>query len=183
MKVPLRYQMTESDSGKITLFNTISYLFDRELVDKNLIKSVYRHSIDESNILLKQESICDFGKRIFDKKKYNLELYRYDREEVNIKIIKDMMKDNNTIMIIRLYLFGKTHYCLVTSIDKNYIYLFDPYYLDETYFDEYRMVELVDTELFHYNRKVSIKRFNSMNLSDYALGPVEHRECLIIKKN
>ena len=74
MKIPLRFQMTETDSGKTTLLNAISYLFDRELVDKNLIKSIYKHSIDETNILLKQETICDFGKKILDKKKYYLEL-------------------------------------------------------------------------------------------------------------
>jgi hypothetical protein len=92
------------------------------------------------------------------------------------------MKDDNTIMIIHVTLFGKSHYCLATSIDANYIYLFDPYYLDETYYDEDRMVELVYDEPFEYNRKVSLKRFNSMKLSDYALGPTEHRECLIIKQ-
>ena len=92
-----------------------------------------------------------------------------------------MMKDKNTIMIIRVYLFNKSHYCLATSIDKNYIYLFDPYYLDETYFDIERMVELIDNEPFEFNRKINLKRFNSMNLSDYSMGPLEQRECLIIK--
>ncbi len=92
------------------------------------------------------------------------------------------MKDDNTIMIIHVTLFGKSHYCLTTGIDANYIYLFDPYYLDETYFDDYRMVELVYDSPFNFNRKVNIKRFNSMTLSDYSLGPIEHRECLIIKK-
>ena len=45
------------------------------------------------------------------------------------------------------------------------------------------MIELlVYDEPFEYNRNVSLKRFNSMNLSDYALGPSEHRECLLIKQ-
>lgn len=182
MKVPLRYQMTEKDSGKTTLLNTISYLFDREILDNSLIKSIYKHTISENNILVSQETICDFAKNILDKKKYNLELYKLDKEEVNIKTIKEYMKDDNTIMIIHVTLFGKSHYCLATSIDPNYIYLFDPYYLDETYFDDYRMIELVYDNPFSFNRKVNIKRFNSMSMSDYSLGPVEHRECLIIKK-
>lgn len=183
MKVPLRFQMTEKDSGKTTLLNTLSYLFDRENLDSNLIKSVYKHSIDENNILLKQETICDFAYKILDKKKYDLELHKLTKEEVNIKTIKEYMKDDNSIMIIHLYLFEKSHYSLVTKLDNNYIYIFDPYYLDETYYDDYRMVELVYDEPFEYNRKVNLKRFNTMNLSDYALGPIEHRECLIIKKN
>ena len=45
MKIPLRFQMTESDSGKITIFNAISYLFDRENVDSTLIKSIYRRKL------------------------------------------------------------------------------------------------------------------------------------------
>lgn len=183
MKIPLRYQMTENDSGKTTILNAVSYIFDRENVESSLIKNIYKHTINENNILFRQETICDFAKKLLDKNKYDLELYKYDKEEVNIKTIKNMMKNDNTIMLIRVYLFGKSHYCLATSIDKNYIYLFDPYYLDETYFDIERMVELVTTEPFEYNRKINIKRFNSMTLSDYSLGPVDHRECLIIKKN
>lgn len=181
MKVPLRFQMTEVDSGKTTVLNAISYLFERELVDASLIKNVYKHTINETNILLKQETICDFAKKLLEKKKYNLEVVKLDKEEVNIKTIKEYLKDNN-IMIIHTYLFGKSHYCLGTNIDNNYIYLFDSYYLDETYYDEERMIELIDSEPFEYNRKVNIKRFNTMNLSDYALGPIEHRECLFIKK-
>ena len=52
MKVPLRYQMTESNSGKTTLLNAICYLFDREDTDSSLIKSVYKHTVNEGNILL-----------------------------------------------------------------------------------------------------------------------------------
>ena len=68
MKIPLRFQMTESDSGKTTLLNTISYLFEREEIDNSLIKNVYKHSINEDNILLEQETICNWGKKIFNKK-------------------------------------------------------------------------------------------------------------------
>ena len=180
MKIPLRFQLTEKDSGKTTLLNTIAYLFDREVVDENLIKSVYKHSIKEDELFNTQETICNFAKKILNKKKYNLELNYLEVEEVNLKIIKDLMKDS--CMIVRVYLDGKSHYCLATSIDQNYIYLFDPYYLDEIYYDEERMVELVTDSPFTYNRKVNLKRFTSMTLSDFALGPTDHRECLIIKK-
>ena len=181
MKIPLRFQMTENDSGKITLFNAISYLFDRENIDKNLIKSIYKHSINEDNLFKEQETVCNWGKKILSKKKYNLDLTYLEGEEVNLKIIKDCMK-NAACMIVHVYLNGKSHYCLATNIDANYIYIFDPYYLDEVYYDEERMVELIFDNPFSYNRKVNLKRFNSMTLSDFSLGPVDHRECLIIKQ-
>ena len=182
MKIPLRFQMTESDSGKTTLLNAISYLFEREEIDSSLIKNVYKQIVREDNILLKQESLCDFGKRVLNKKKYNLDLKVLSREEVNLKVIKDNMKDKNTCIIMHLYLRGKSHYCLLTDIDNNYIYLFDPYYLDDIYFDEERMVEIIFDNPFEYNRRVNIKRFNNMTMADFALGPIEHRECLIVKK-
>ncbi len=182
MKIPLRFQMTETDSGKTTLLNAICYLFDREDTDSSLIKSVYKNTVNEDNILLKQESICDFAKKILSKKKYNLDLMLLNREEVNLKTIKDNLKDKNTCIIIHLYLNGKSHYALLTDIDNNYIYIFDPYYLDDVYFDEERMVEIIFDNPFEYNRRVNIKRFNNMTMSDFALGPLEHRECLIIKK-
>ena len=37
MKIPLRYQITENDSGRTALLNTISYLFEREEVDDLLL--------------------------------------------------------------------------------------------------------------------------------------------------
>lgn len=182
MKIPLRFQMTESDSGKTTLLNTICYLFEREEIDEALIKSIYKHTINEDNILLEQDTICNWGRKLFKKKKYHLELNYFNKEEVNIKNIKDLLRGDDTCMIIHVNLNGKSHYCLATSIDQNYIYLFDPYYLDDFYYDEERMVELIFASPFEYNRKVNLKRFNSMTFSDFALGPIEHRECLIIKK-
>ncbi len=181
MKIPLRFQMTENDSGKTTLLNTISYLFDRENTDNDLIKNIYEHSINESNLFKEQETICNYGKKLLNKKKYNLELNYLVGEEVNLKAFKSLCKQE-FCMIVHVYLNGKGHYCLVTDIDNNYIYMFDPYYLDEIYFDEERMVEIILDNPFEFNRKVNLKRFNSMNMSDFALGPVDHRECLIIKK-
>mgnify|MGYP000424157354 CR=1 FL=1 len=181
MKIPLRFQMTENDSGKTTLLNTISYLFDREDIDNSLIKSIYKHTINEDNILKEQETICAWGKKLFKKNKYKLDLNYLSKEEVNLKIIKDFFKEN-CCMIVRVYLNGKSHYCLATLLDSTYIYLFDPYYLDEVYFDIERMVELVFDNPFNYNRKVNLKRFNGMTLNDFSLGPIEHRECLMIKK-
>lgn len=182
MKIPLRYQITENDSGRTALLNTISYLFEREEADDLLLKNIYKHSINKDDIFKEQETTCVVAKKLLNKKKYKLNLIYLKEEEVNLKAIKENMKTTNSCMIVHMYLNGKSHYSLVTSLDNNYVYLFDSYYLDDIYFDEERMVELVFDNPFTYNRKINLKRFNSLPLNDFALGPVDHRECLIIQK-
>ena len=49
MKSPLRYQITEYDSGATAILNGISYLLDREKINPALISSVYRYSLDSGN--------------------------------------------------------------------------------------------------------------------------------------
>lgn len=181
MKIPLRFQMTENDSGKTTILNAISFLFDRESIDESLLNSVYKHSMKENDIFKEQESICTFASKILKKKKYNLSISYFSGEEVNIKNIKDNFNSLGCI-IMRVYLNETSHYVLITNLDQNYVYLFDPYYLDEVYYDEERMVELILNEPFTCNRKINLKRFNNLTLKDFSMGPIDHRECLIINK-
>ena len=41
MKNPLRYQMTEYDCGPTSLLNAVSFLFEREQIPPELVRSVY----------------------------------------------------------------------------------------------------------------------------------------------
>ena len=80
--------------------------------------------------------------------------------------------------MLRTYLDGD-HYVLITGIDDTYCYIWDPYYLDENYYDEDKCVILEFNEPFKYNRKVSINRVVSHMKKDFALGPLEKRECAL----
>ena len=40
MKTPLRFQVTEYDCGTVSLYNAISYLFDREEIPAKLLKTI-----------------------------------------------------------------------------------------------------------------------------------------------
>ena len=46
MKVPMRYQNTEYDCGTTSFVNAIAYLFDREDVPVELLKAIYRYTLD-----------------------------------------------------------------------------------------------------------------------------------------
>ena len=180
MKIPLRFQMIEEDNGKETLLNAINYLFDREDIDNDLISNI--DSYFDDNDVIKKESLCEFAKKVLKLKKYNFELKYFSNEEVTIKNIKDNFKDNVSCAIVSVYLNEKIHYVLLTSLDNTYAYLFDSYYLDDIYFDIDRQVEIIFDDPFKINRKVNLKRFTGMSLSDFSMGPQDIRECLIIKK-
>ena len=49
MKIPLRYQNTEYDCGTTSFINALAYLYDREDVPVELIKAVYKYTLDVEN--------------------------------------------------------------------------------------------------------------------------------------
>ena len=46
MKVPLRYQNTEYDCGTTSFVNALAYLYDREDIPVELLKQIYRLTLD-----------------------------------------------------------------------------------------------------------------------------------------
>ena len=46
MKTPLRFQVTEYDCGTVSLYNVISYLFEREEIPAQLLKTIHKYTLD-----------------------------------------------------------------------------------------------------------------------------------------
>lgn len=105
---------------------------------------------------------------------------RLEGENVTLDEMKNCISKNG-VAISRLFQ-ECDHYALVTDIDDNFVYLFDPYYLDKTYYDEDEQVKIVFDKPFNFNRKVSIERFLSEGHKDFALGEIAHRECVLMKR-
>lgn len=49
MKVPLRFQNTEYDCGTTSFVNALAYLYDREDIPVELLKAIYRYTLDVEN--------------------------------------------------------------------------------------------------------------------------------------
>ena len=49
MKVPLRYQNTEYDCGTTSFVNALAFLYDREDIPVELLKAIYRYTLDVEN--------------------------------------------------------------------------------------------------------------------------------------
>lgn len=191
MKVPLRYQNTEYDCGTASFVNALAYLYDRENIPVELIKAIYKYTLDVEN----SEGIVGKGgtsrkhaellARYFVKytnehKDFNIRCTVLSKEEVNLSDMKKTV-DANGVIIARCWQ-NVEHYVLITKIDDNFAYIFDPYYLEEDYYYNDKDVSIVLHETFTHNRIVKIERLFSETNKDFSLLKESDREVILINK-
>lgn len=191
MKVPLRFQVTDFDCGAVSLTNAFSYLFEREEIPAELIRGINQYTLDcydkDGNLGqggTSREAINMLARWITNfansKEDFNVVCSYYDKEQVTLELLKTGIK-NNSVLFVRC-LQSVEHYCIITNIDDEYTYFFDPYYFDEDYYNNDTDIEMVFDKPFHYNRKVKIERLFSESRKDFSLGKIDKRECVIIKR-
>lgn len=191
MRIPLRFQITEFDCGTVTLQNAISYLFDRKEIPAEIIRAISLYTLDCYNnkgnlgsggtskeaMEMMTHWITDYT----NTHHFNITANHYLTNDVTLKVMKDTT-DHNGCVVLKTYLDGG-HYVLVTDITDKYVYIWDPYYLDEDYYKYDDNIKIVLDKPFKYNRIVNIDRFLSEQNDDLALGTIEKRECVCFKKN
>jgi hypothetical protein len=89
--------------------------------------------------------------------------------------------DNNGVIVARCWMEVE-HYVIITKIDDNFAYLFDPYYLDEDYYYGDDEVAIALHQTFTHNRVVKLTRLMSEEYKDFSLLPVNDREVILINK-
>lgn len=191
MKVPLRFQITEYDCATTTLQNAISFLFEREEIPAEITRTISLYTLDcydeEGNIgeggtsKAAMALMSSWIKSYAYSHNFDLKSEHYLNENVNIDIITKCLKKKGCV-ILRTYQ-NCEHYCLITGITNQFVYMWDPYYFEEKYYDDDRQIEIIFDKLFQYNRKVTISRFLSQTHKDFAIGPVNNRECLCLFRN
>lgn len=186
MKIPLRYQMTEYDCATVSLENAISYLFDRENIPVSVIKGIFLYTLDcyddgklghGGTSVESVDLITHFIKECSLVNDLGIKCRHLLGIDITDKVLRGCINKKGCILV-RSYLSGE-HYVLVTDIDKRFVYLWDPYYLDNSYFGNKKGVDIIGDEPFKYNRKVDIGRFYSYLRIDYSLGPLLKRECVL----
>ena len=191
MKIPLRFQITEFDCGTISLQNAISYLIEREDIPAELIREISLYTLDcydeKWNLWqwwTSRESVALVTKWITEYSKshdFGLSAVYKTWDEVTMDLISNFLKKKWAILL-RTHLEYYEHYVIITNVDSDFVYIWDPYFLDASFYDKDKDVDIVLGRLFDYNRKVSIKRFNSSWKKDFALWPIKSRECTLIKR-
>ena len=190
MKTPLRYQITEFDCGSVSLTNCITYLFNRNEIPAELIKTISAYTLDcyddcgnlgnKGTSREVVEYLTKWIKQYGEHNNFFIKCEYLEGKEVTFDKIKDCIKNKGCVNL-RTYSGGVDHYVTITAISSNFIYLFDPYYYPESH---YKNNKCIDFELnpFKYNRKIATKRFLSTLKQEFALGPVEKRECVLFNK-
>ena len=187
MKTPLRYQITEFDCGSVSLLNCITYLFKRNEIPAELVKAISSYSLDcydeFGNLGHKGTSreavqyICRWMVNFSKSKNFGVVCEYYSKDEVTLEKIHDCIKKGGCVNL-RTYQ-GCEHYVIITKIDKNFVYIFDPYYSKKTTYKNNKFITFIENQPFKYNRKVKMERFLSDKKQENALGPIENRECVL----
>ena len=189
MNNPLRYQITEYDCGPTSMLNAVSYLFRREEIPPEIVRSIMLYCLDcygADGACGKCGTSCMAMRFLsnwiegFGQTGHLPISSRYlSGEEVNLSQngqLRDALRRGGAA-VVRLDLEG-WHYVLLTDIREEQVYLFDPYYRAEPFEDpELRMVA---DHPEAYNRVIPARYLEREAVTVYAFGPVAGREAVLL---
>ena len=191
MKVPLRYQNTEYDCGTTSFVNALAYLYDRENIPVELLKQIYRLTLDikgpggisgEGGTSRKHaELLADcFVEYASKNSNFDINCKILRGADVNIENMRGVF-DGSGVAIARCWQ-GSEHYVLITKIDDYFVYIFDPYYLDKDYYIDDEDVAMVTHEDFTHNRLVKIERLFDESGKDFSLLDGPNRSVILLNR-
>lgn len=184
MKSPFHYQMSERSSLPTTYCNLLLYLFKREEIPNILIQRIYQYAFDlsfskeiasggSSRVahLLLVHFLQDYAKNF----SFPLSGEMIYGAKVDLKLFQTVLLHG--IIVTKVCFEERDHYVLVTRIDREFVYLFDPYYtVNEKELDE---VWYFNDRFFDYNRKIKVPYFFQTDSHFFTLGEISRRECAL----
>ena len=191
MKVPLRYQITEYDCCPTSILNGLSYLFERKEIQPEVVRNVNLYCLDTygDNGLCGMKGTTHTAMRFLTEwldrfgKTGRLALSaRYiAREEVTLRDGGPLAEtlQGGGCAVARIDLDG-WHYVLLTGLDRDSVYLFDPYILPEPF--PVKGVRVIRDHEEEYNRIVPRESFSTEDVHPYSFGPFKTREAMLLQR-
>ena len=189
MKNPLHYQFSEYDCGPTSMLNAVSYLFRREDIPPEVIRNIMLYCLDcygADGVCGKCGTSCvammflsnwlnGFGPAGH----FPISSTYLSGEAVNFhqdSHLRDALRRGGAA-VVRVDFEG-WHYVLLTDIQEDDVFVFDPYYIDQPFAgEEIRMITDHPTQ---YNRIVPTRYFERQTREIYSLGPVSTREAVLL---
>lgn len=192
MKSPLRYQITEYDSGATAILNGISFICDREDINPNLVSAVYRYALDTANSNVKPQNDDYSSKAIMSFITKNIETYNAGAKvklELRKMAVKDLTIDAiescarlGGATIIPIYSkLTATRFVTVTNAEDGKVMLFDPYFIsnESEVWDYEKDIINVTDKPFEYNRIITSDRLLASEIP-YSLSTFKDDECYFL---
>ena len=189
MKIPLRYQMTEYDCGPTSLLNGISFLFEREEIPPEVVRNIMLFCLDSygtdgfSGKSGTSHTAMQFLSHWLDGfgQTGRLPLSSAYLSGQNVSLgpdsrLRDALRRGGAA-VVRLDLDG-WHYILLTGIEGDDVYAFDPYRIDGPLGVE--GVETTDVHPDCCNRIIPASLLEREAIAPYALGPLDSREAVLL---
>ncbi len=189
MKNPLHYQTTEYDCGPTSMLNAVNYLFHRKEISPDVVKNIMLYCLDSYNkkgeaykngttgmaMLFLSNWLNQFGKV----KKWPIHCEVLNGEVIQVSLTSRIAEclGQGGVVVARVML-GCWHYVLITGIDSEYVYLFDPYYRVKAFQED--GIDIIKDAPLKMNRKVKHTYMNSESNGNYAFGKKEGRECILL---
>ena len=188
MKNPLHYQISEYDCGPTSLLNAMSYLFPREKIPPEIIRNIMLYCLDcygtdgisgksgtsHMAMMFLSNWLNGYGKAGY----LPISSRHLSGDAVNFRqdgSLRDALRRGG-VAVVLVDLDG-WHYVLLTGIQGDRVFLFDPYYLEIPLGNEIQMVTDHPKE---YNRIVPTWCFERETRALYAFGPTQTREAVLL---
>ena len=189
MNNPLRYQMTEYDCGPTSMLNAVSYLFRREEIPPEIVRSIMLYCLDcfgADGVCGKCGTSCmammflsNWLNGFVQAGHLPISSQHLFGQEVDFSQngrLWDALRRGGTA-VVRVDFEG-WHYVLLTDIREGQVYLFDPYYRAVAFDDP--ELKMVGDHPTAYNRIVPVRYLERTTRDIYAFGPVEDREAVLL---
>jgi hypothetical protein len=181
--------MTEYDCGPTSLLNALSFLFEREEIPPEVVRSVMLFCLDNygadgfsgksgtshTAMLFLSHWLDGFGQT----GRLTLSSAYLSGQEVNLgqnSRLRDALLRGGAA-VVRADLDG-WHYILLTGIRGENVYAFDPYRTDGAFPIE--GVQATDERPEQYNRVIPARLLEQEAVRPYAFGPMETREAVLL---
>lgn len=190
MKIELSYQASEYDCGPTTLLNAIRYLFDREEILPEILRAISLYTLDlydkdgeygkSGTSPMAMRFLSNWFNQFGETKNFPIYTEILQRDNVhlspNCKITECLQQGG--IAIVCVWLGTCMHYILLTDLDTDSLYVFDPYEWDEPL--NAGRITRVEGYPKKMNRKVKMRILNEENHDFYALGEIKNREAMLL---
>jgi hypothetical protein len=189
MKNPLHYQISEYDCGPTSLLNGMSYLFQREEIPPEVVRNITLYCLDcfgadggsgkSGTSCTAMTFLSNWLNGVGQAGHLSVSSRHLSGKSVHLgqdSLLRDALRRGGAAVVL-VDLEG-WHYVLLTDIQGDAVYLFDPYYRD-TPLDQPDIQVVLDHPAA-YNRIVPAHYLEQEGQTLYAMGPLDHREAVLL---